>query len=244
MPKCCTQIRLCAIEKINMTFSYLINLYFIFPHIYLRSKTGHNVKRENPTFSSFTLFFQCQCILKISCNTSIRRKIPFNFTGESSTIIAKSLWYGGLLKFGWTLISRIFLSCTGGAQTYNWQSGFVSVSYSPARITDLWKSIFIIIYFLTSRCISHTLVGGPKYVKANEPGNLVLSKSIPITILPVPNFGQFLETALFQPLYQSEEMKILNIWFPRQGIESTICRVYSHRLVSLHHDGLNLLWNY
>ena len=36
--------------------------------------------------------------------------------------------------------------------------------------------------------------------------------------------------------HQSEEMKILNISFPRVEIEPTISRVYSHTLVPLCHD--------
>ena len=38
------------------------------------------------------------------------------------------------------------------------------------------------------------------------------------------------------PRYRSEEMKILNITFPRVGIEPTTSRVYSHTLVPLRHD--------
>lgn len=46
-------------------------------------------------------------------------------------------------------------------------------------------------------------------------------------------------------LDQSEEMKLLNISFPRVGIESTTRRVYSHTVVPLRHDWRPYLgiWN-
>ena len=45
---------------------------------------------------------------------------------------------------------------------------------------------------------------------------------------------------LIAALCQGEEMKILIILFPQKGIESTACRVYSHTLVPLRHDCLNI----
>ena len=38
------------------------------------------------------------------------------------------------------------------------------------------------------------------------------------------------------PRHQSEEIEILNISFPRMGIEHKTCRVFSHTLCPLRHD--------
>ena len=43
--------------------------------------------------------------------------------------------------------------------------------------------------------------------------------------------------------HQSEEMKIVNISFPRVRIESTTCRIYSHTLVPLLNDWPQLNYN-
>ena len=56
---------------------------------------------------------------------------------------------------------------------------------------------------------------------------LILKHPIPIKTLPVATFRRILETLHIEwrnstpPHYQSREMRILNISYPRMGIEST-----------------------
>lgn len=57
----------------------------------------------------------------------------------SISMIAMSLWNGGLLKLGCFVMFLTFLSWTGGAHTLSSQSGFVRVSCSPNRMVVLWR---------------------------------------------------------------------------------------------------------